>query len=172
MKYDPVKDFLYAFFLSFVCLSWQVFYVMQFWIWSSKYNLRHFNVFFVDLMALTVKVIAVTLRIEVPVKAADIAENFSLMMETVFNNFSSVMLKKLFLQCHKWSWRVFTELAETLPFNSELTWLTDYVTERSTELNSTGLFGLCYVKCYFYKIEKKTNSFISLNWIFQAMNDT
>lgn len=54
-----------------------------------------------DLMALTVKVIAVTLRIEVPVKAADIAENFSLMMETVFNNFSSVMLKNLFLQCHK-----------------------------------------------------------------------
>lgn len=75
-------------------------------------------------MALTVKVIAVTLRIEVPVKAADIAENFSLMMETVFNNFSSVMLKNLFLQCHKWSWRVFTELAETLPFNSELDWLT------------------------------------------------
>lgn len=49
-----------------------------------------------DLMALTVKVIAVTLTIEVPVKAADIAENISLMMETVFNNFFSVTLKKLF----------------------------------------------------------------------------
>ena len=40
------------------------------------------------------KVIAVTLTTEVPAKAADIAENGSLTMETVFNNFFSVMLKK------------------------------------------------------------------------------
>lgn len=46
-----------------------------------------------DLTALTVKAIAVTLTIEVPVKAADIAETVSLTTETVFNNFFSVMLK-------------------------------------------------------------------------------
>lgn len=44
-----------------------------------------------DLMALTVKAIAATLTIEVPVKAADIAENVSLTMESVFKNFVSVV---------------------------------------------------------------------------------
>lgn len=56
--------------------------------------LRHFNLFFVDLTALTVKVIAVTLTIEVPVKAADTAENVSLRMETVFNNFFQCYIKR------------------------------------------------------------------------------
>ncbi|KAM6374823.1 NK-tumor recognition protein isoform 13-T14 [Alca torda] len=55
-----------------------------------------------DLTALTVKAIAVTLTIEVPVKAADTAESVSLMAETVFNNFFQCYVKKnLFQQCHK-----------------------------------------------------------------------
>lgn len=56
--------------------------------------LRHFNLFFVDLTALTVKVIAVTRTTEAPVKAADTAENISLTMETVFNNFFQCYVQK------------------------------------------------------------------------------
>lgn len=53
------------------------------------------------------------------------------------------------------------------------------LTERSTELYSTGMIGLrCGLFVWFTSNatftkskKKKTNGFIALNWIFQAMND-
>lgn len=61
--------------------------------------LRHFNLFFVDLMALIAKVIAVTPTTEVPVRAADTAENVSWAMETILNQFISVAFRKKNKNC-------------------------------------------------------------------------
>lgn len=52
-----------------------------------------------DLMALIAKAIAVTPTTEVPVRAADTAENASLAMETILNKFISVAFRKKNKNC-------------------------------------------------------------------------
>lgn len=153
-KYNPVKD--WCVFLSVtIFLTW-----CNFKFEPQTAALRNWNVFFffsLQVLRLRQRQRSQLLQQQEPQWEQQIQLRMFLGGWKLYSRSFSVLYSKkkknLFWQSHKW--RLFAELGETFPFNSELDSL---LTERRTVLDSWCYFLFFFnVKCNFYKIIIKKN---------------